>query len=671
MTAELPLFASPVVATPERAWLEEIALGVVREKSTEPVWQWADKNVWLGEKMTARPRLYDSSFTPWTREWQELPQREGVRVGVCMKDSRSGFTEASLNILRWMPDHWPGGALYSINSRDKAREVADKRILPTLEALASAHLTDDPDDLTMSKISLRNMEILITGSGSSGPFMEAWYRLIILDELENHQQLQGTNTFDRARSRQQDVSDGLLLAMSKPEMAGGIIDMAYIAGSQKKWMVPCPRCERRIELGRKLLSYAHCEEPTGWNLARVLAETHYQCLHCGQPFYEHEKRAMVNAGVWVPTPPEQRRLPPSGKYVPPDPAVESYHMSSYYSLHERNTCGDLAVEILKAEVINPTPAARKYVMTNFDGWPYEPDVIVLSADTIRALIAGHVEQTSEKGADGVEHKIKRVLAPNILTRDRTGAPRDPAFRLAHLNGHFNAALPFKPALLTIFADKQFACIKYLVFALLSDGTPFLVDIGQVRDEDAMLSLVIHREYQIEGEAEPMFITHGLIDCGHRPLEVFRFCLKAFDLYQLAIWPCKGEGEQLRREDENEKKVVKAATGSKRIFRHVQDWCDGRAIMVRYFVDHHLKSEFYHTRLQSRIDPRPWLPSDTPQVLFNEWTAERYNEETKTFEHIKSKSGPNDYGDCGKMLYLWLAEFRDELTKLGEDEAPRQ
>ena len=81
---------------------------------------------------------------------------------------------------------------------------------------------------------------------------------------------------------------------------------------------------------------------------------------------------------------------------------------------------------------------------------------------------------------------------------------------------------------------------------------------------------------------------------------------------------------------------------------------------------HLKSEFYHTRLQSRIDPRPWLPTDTPQVLFNEWTAERYNEEMKTFEHIKSKSGPNDYGDCGKMLYLWLAEFRDELTKLGLD-----
>ena len=660
------LARAPVEETPERLFLESQAASCFRERSTEPIWKWADREVWISEKMAARPRLYDSSFTPWTREWQELPLRDDIRAAVAMKDSRSGFTEASLNILRWMPEHWPGGVLYSINSRDKAREVCEKRILPSLEALASAQFTEDPDDATLSKISLLNMDILVSGSGSSGPFMEAWYRLIILDELENHQQLQGTNTFDRARSRQQDVPDGLLLAMSKPERAGGIIDLAYIGGSQKKWMVPCPRCERRIELSRKLLVYSHCEEPTGWNLARVLTETHYQCLLCGKPFYESEKRAMVNEGLWVPTPLEQRRLPPSGKHVPPDPSVESYHMSSYYSLHERSTCGDLAVEILKAEVINPTPEGKKYVRTNFDGLPYEPETISLTIESLRSLIAGHVEQTTEKTPEGEERQLKRVLAHPILMRDRKGTPRDPAFRLAYLNGGFNARLPFKPDLLTIFTDKQFNHLKFLVFALLADGTPFLIDLGLLRDEDAWIKMITERAYHIDGEDEPMFITDGLIDCGHRPQEVFRACLKLYDLYDRQIWPAKGEGEAIRRDEGEDKAVVKASSSGKRIFRHVQDWVDGRAIIARYFVDHHLKSEFYHTRLQGRADPRPWLPTDTPTSLFNEWMAEKYNEQTKAFEHNKTKAGPNDYGDCGKLLYLWLAEKREELKKLAGD-----
>lgn len=184
------------------------------------------------------------------------------------------------------------------------------------------------------------MDILISGSGSSGPFMEIWYRLIILDELEKHaKRADGTTTYDQAKSRQNDVADGLLMALSVPGETGGIIDLKYTNGTQKKFHVPCPRCARHIELLDDYLVAEHCKEDDRYDLDRVVADTFYQCQLCQQPILEHEKLAMVNEGFWVPTEKEKRRRSPAGDYVPPEPGVESYQIGDVYSLHPRVSWG--------------------------------------------------------------------------------------------------------------------------------------------------------------------------------------------------------------------------------------------------------------------------------------------------------------------------------------------
>jgi hypothetical protein len=650
----------PRVESFERRYLVDRADQCFRITPEVKIWEWAAEHVWIGEKMAAQPKLWDPKFTPWTKEWQELPMNDrGIRLGVAMKDSRSGFTEASLNALRFMPKHWPGGALYAINSRAKAREIMGKRILESMRETSGGFFTGDLEDEGLSKLTLTNMEIVVSGSGSSGPFMEAWYRLIILDELENHIQDQETTTLKRALSRQQDVPDGFTYAMAKPEKAGGIIDLAYISGSQKKYLVPCPRCERLIELSRKNLVYGHCEEKDGYNLARVLKETHWQCLQCGKAFHDHEKPSMVNAdaAIWTPTPPEQRRRPPNGRFIPADPTVESYHMSSYYSLHERSTGGDLAREILQAEVINPTASGKKYVMTNFDGWPIEAETYSITTDSIDALKAGRVEEKEVTVADGTKTQVRHIVAPECLLQPGPdGTPRDGSYQLAYIKGKFQVALPFKPALLLIFTDKQKACLKYLVFAVLYDGTSFLVDVGEVRDEDEWHHL-FERPYHIVGEAEPMFITHGYMDSRYKPLDVYRACLRAWQIHHVQVWPVKGEG------DNEEFKG--------RTFRLVDDWADSQKLKVRWFYDHSLKDEFYINYVQNRMEPRIWLPSDLPQIIKNEWTAEHFNNEEKRWEHDVQKDGPNDLGDCGKFLRLWMHEWKDELRKLEPRPAPAE
>lgn len=629
------------VGTPESDFLIGLADDYLQLTPDRPVWQWAVENVYLDEKMTSDPGYYDITRTPWTKEWQELPMKPEVREAVWMKSSRVGASEGALNIMRWMPKHRPGNALYSINSDKKAREVAERRILPSIAKTAGAQLSEDPDDNTLSRISLRNMDILISGSGSSGPFMEIWYRLIILDELEKHaKRADGTTTYDQAKSRQNDVADGLLMALSVPGEAGGIADIKYTNGTQKKFLVPCPRCERRIELIDEYLVAEHCKEDDRYNLEQVIVNTFYQCQLCHQPIMEREKKAMVNEGIWVPTEMEKRRRSPAGDFVPPEPGVESYQIGDVYSLHPRVSWGNLKKLWLQAFVINPSDEAKKFYITNHRGLPWEQEVTNVTRETIEALKAGRVEETQVRAADGTVTVVKQQL----------GTP----FRMAYRDGAFNARLPFCPAMIFMTVDKQFDYLKYLVHAWNNEGESFLIDCGRLQDEDQLWRLR-SREYKVEGRKRPRYIDSGLIDCGHRRDEVYRACLLHLrtpcDIHPEGwrIFPARGSGET----EEHAGKLLMLK----------KDYLDGQEIMVRVFYDHGIKNQFYLGQLQKRDAPRLWLPVDLPGAIAAEWTAEVYDKTEKKWKHEKTKRGPNDYGDCGKMQYVGKIEFGGALKSL--------
>jgi hypothetical protein len=624
----------PVVVTPEGEFLRGLAASCFRGSPDGPPWAWAAQNVWLGGKMAPEPKLYDPEQTPWAKKWHEFPLRESREMWV-MKCSRSSFSETGLNVIRWMPENWPGNALFAINSKEEARKVSNGRLAPTLDKAA---LSEDPDDTTTHLISLPNMDIVVSGSGSAGPFMQTWYRWIVLDELENHQtHSQETTTVDRARSRLVGVADGKIYGGSKPELAGGIIDLQYIRGTQEKWMVPCPRCEKRIELLMSFVRFGHCKERDGWNLASVLAEAYYQCQLCGGRIQQHEKDAMVKEGEWQPTPAKDRRRPPSGKAVAAEPGVESYHISDLYSLWPDLTWGKLACEFLSAYVIDPNITRQKYFRTNHEGLPWEAEEKQIKEDTILALVAGIEEARADRTV---------VLGEG--------------FELAYHGQEFHAKLPWRQSIwLTLTADVQLYCIKFWVQAWMWDGQGFLVDCGQVKDYDALIELFA-REYWREGAEEPDFIQAGLIDCGDEKMEVLRCCLKAQELgYQLH--PSRGSGFHNEFKDKT--------------IRHRADVCDGQEIWIREYYDHAIKSDFLLGKVGRRSDPRLWLPRDLARVhpwVLSELRAERLvvqmvNGRPKSkWVHDKQKHGPNDATDLGKCQYVIYQEIKEDLKQMKPD-----
>lgn len=646
----------------EARWVGGIASGHFKPRPTEPIWQWADREVYLSTKMAARAGRYDSSRTPWTREPQDLARDPNVREVAVLKCSRSGFTEGFLNVLRWMPAHWPGNALYAINERGLARQVSKRRIIPSLESSCPDSFTDNRDDKGLSVISLKNMDIVVSGSGSSGPFMELWYRLMILDELENHLQTQDTTTEQRAESRQNDVEDGLIVKISKPEAAGGIIDLSFIRGSQKRYWVPCPRCSdgdkklaredpvaaRFMILDRNGAVASHCREADGtWNLQRVIKETYRVCPHCHGRIDEWEKPAMVNEAVWVPTPDKDRRRGPDGKPVPPVPGIESYQISDWYSLHSRLTTGHLMAKYLVAFEIQPTESAKKYFTTNHDGWPWDTTEYRIDESSIDALKGGRAEQKEVTNTDGTK-SVQTVV-------------HGTKFTLAYdRDGNFRSRLPFRPALLSLHMDKQKSCLKGGVFAWMNNGDRYLIDVQTWQDEEHMFRTLakrpywIAKSYRVDPEIdEPIYVRAGRIDSGYRPTDVYKACLAAnrgefggLEHGTFEVWPVRGEGDTDKQ-------------GGKKLLRFDKDYVESTEITVRKFWDHELKNNFYLSRIQQRATPRMWLPDDTPRIVYEELTSERLDSEANEWVHHIA-SGPNDIGDAFKQTEIFWEEHAHEI-----------
>jgi phage terminase large subunit GpA-like protein len=366
------------------------------------VWEWADDhNVYLDTRSTAKPCWYRSSKTPWAREVMETFTDPRWREDHAMKSSRVGMTEAVLNVLRFMPEHMPGQALYAINSTKEAKNIAGDRLIPTLRNSAAAALTDDDDDVTKQLIRLRSMTIHISGSYSAGTFRNKYLKFAALDECEVVDEvLEEGSLHDMARSRQSDVPDAKLYSLSKPVRWGSQHHREVVTGTLSAYLVECPHCgtfqelsfdgesptgQLRIEgispplrdpsgnslacqrVGR--LRFDHCKDLSGeWDLERVEKETFYECIN-GCHITQEQKHGMIESGRgrWLATNPR------------PVPKKRSRHISDLYSLHDDVSWGRLACLYIQALA---DPGKLQHFINNHLGLPFREKASEVSEELV-------------------------------------------------------------------------------------------------------------------------------------------------------------------------------------------------------------------------------------------------------------------------------------------------
>ena len=512
-----------------RAWLiTECFLPAFRALvATISVWRWADKNVTLHGAGTGRGGPYNSARTPWVRQFTETFTDPAWREDHVIKCSRSGFTEAALCIIRFMPDHAPGPVHLALDSAKAATDVNRERLIPTLRRHFAREDTDD-NDITARVVRLRNMVIRVTGSYTEGAFRQHGNRLVILDEVEVVNEIDGVGTLhDLGRSRIRGVDGARLLSMSKPVRWGSAHHCEVVTGTLSVNLVPCPHCGTYQELtvdGRSLIDQLRIDKPLrpgqpplsprltysgaplgrldfstaklldgSWDLPAIERDTVYLCVSgCriqqdaplppeSLPFMSDEvreahasgraftcKQAMTLSARWLPTNPR------------PIPRKRSRHISDLHSLDADMTWGIFARIWIGAQ---SDPSRVKTALNEHFGLP-----------------------AREKAAEIGEEHILELRAP-----------------------YRRGTIPFRPDIIVTSADTQDAYWKHVTVAARLDSTGqhyaeiAVVSWGIATSKPELIALLSTPlgYFPPEGDCETYHSLGGLVDAGgHRKDEVY-------------------------------------------------------------------------------------------------------------------------------------------------------
>lgn len=653
-----PTAAATAARAEIRAFIADTIASVYRAPIPDgSIWQWADAHVVLDSKASPRPGPYRSRETPWVRRFTDIAVTPGTTEALVIKSSRSGFTEAALNVIRFMPEHMPGNALFAIDSKNEAKNISRDRLL--LTASAGAEMSDDPDDDGTFTKFLRNMTVYLTGSYSPGTFRNKWLRLAVLDEVEVNPEISGEGTtIDLARSRFTGVRGARLLAMTKPKKHGSLYHQQWASGTCEIFLVPCPHCGTHQELtfdGRSATEDLHLDKITGLlahkpaPLGRVAfehcrnllneydkslfpARVHYQCVACPTPIREDEmlapatletpraaffspevhalwregrslavKQAMALSGHWLQTNPT------------PYPGRVSQHFSDLYSSYEEVTWAQLALRWV--DCLSKTSTDRDHFRNNHLGLPIRDVRTTVTEQLVRDCISPYERFTT----------------------------------------------PWPPHLCMLTWDTQDDVIEWgiLAFRLTKRDLPevAVVNWGACFDPHELLTIV-DTPIEVPG-GEPMRCAFGLGDAGgHRTAEIYDVCLRSRE----RLYPCFGRGGAQMMNPIRETK-----------FRHGQQEVTGYL-----FSDDQFKRRLYidligkirdtlrdHGRNLAVAHPRLHLPVNITDAFVTGLTKERMIEhETKRGLVVEWDANirGNEEGDIVKIGLVGFEFARPALER---------
>ncbi len=655
-------------------------------RPTEPIWEWADENVWLEGNEAAEPGPYRSAKTPWARRLQDIWQNPAmpfwdwdagryvwipVKEFNGMKSSQSGYTEGVLNGIRHDAQFEPRNCIYTVDTRETARDISN-RLLPSLEKLDGNIFTGDDDDVGTFVMRLWAMDIWFQGSFSMGKFASKMAPRTVSDESEE----QGTDRTDTStdtalKSRKKTADTGLHVAICKPKRKKGPIHKGYLRGNREQFMFRCPHCaylqpftmfrnedaqdpettpfsEEVVEVRdeqtgalratlpvplprgqvRKLVTgrlvFDHCKDLLGtWDKLRITRETFYECGKCRGRIDEAEhKPALCAAAIWMPT-------------AIGDPGIVSQQISDLYSTDANSAWGQIVLEFLQAK-----REGRKELQGFYNhrlGLPWSDEVNKTAESDIRANIAGRtlyrVDAPSERGdmSRQIFDRLDAAEAAVAALRSR-GFECDivPSVCPPYKRG----TIPCTPHGFILGADVGGNYAKWAVGILLANLEDIaVVDWGHELDPDVVAELMTRHRWPC-ADGQEYTLRGGFMDAKHRKLDCLKACLS---VPGRRLMPTAGLGGTAARSIK-----VFAAT-------LVQGF-EREGLRRLDYNDREAKDEMYIVRIKKK-HRRIFFPIDVEEdpEFVAELCAEELIEDDRGQTIWNPFPGANHYGDAVKDI----------------------
>jgi Phage terminase large subunit (GpA) len=267
--------------------------------------EWAEKNIYLDGRLTARPGLYATTYTPYVRGVLEALADPGVHTVTLCWGSQTGKTLTLAVWLAYRIANDPAPALLVMPNADLARSYSETRLTPIFEKCkpVRAVFPRDSDDYKNLEMQFLTMTLSLVGSNSPSNLSSRPICCAVLDELDSFAPADDKNAsaYSLALERTKSFPQRKHVLTSTPTVATGDIWQNYLAGTQELYHVPCHACGHMQAMEFSQMRWDQdARLPDGkWDLKRVAESARYECEKCQAEWAESHRRKSIEQGRWV------------------------------------------------------------------------------------------------------------------------------------------------------------------------------------------------------------------------------------------------------------------------------------------------------------------------------------------------------------------------------------
>jgi len=287
--------------------------------------EWADQYRVLTSRSASETGPYRTARTPYLREIMDsLSATSTVQRVVFKKAAQLGVTEAGNCWAGYVIDHSPGPMLCVQPTVELAKRFSKQRLDPMIseserlrDRVAPARERDSGNTVLAKEFT--GGIIVVTGANSAVGLRSMPVRYLFCDEVDAYPPDTGGEgdalSLAYARTRTFGFRSKTFL-VSTPRIKGSsLISREYDRTDQRRYFVPCPKCDHAQVLQFDQLRYTKHER--GGRIE--CGEVTYECEACKALIQEHHKTTMLARGEWRATAETN------------DPYTRGYHLNALYS----------------------------------------------------------------------------------------------------------------------------------------------------------------------------------------------------------------------------------------------------------------------------------------------------------------------------------------------------
>lgn len=260
--------------------------------------EWAEKYRMLDSRSSAMPGPWRNSKTPYLAGIMDEFCRYETKEIVLAKATQLGGTEALFNMLGWVIQQDPSPSMVVYPSDVLGESISVNRIQPMLRLSPPLRERWRQKESTKTELQFEGMYLTIVGSNSPANLASRPVRFLFLDEVDKYPGAtkKEADPIKLARERTKTFHNSKVFMTSTPTLKSGHIWQALEeADAEKHFFVPCPHCEKMIELKFRQLVFPDGEGLSYTDRAELAS---YVCQECGAIITDQDKMIMMRYGEW-------------------------------------------------------------------------------------------------------------------------------------------------------------------------------------------------------------------------------------------------------------------------------------------------------------------------------------------------------------------------------------